>query len=126
MPPLCPMKPRDYVPAVAENGRRYASPLEERMAAVFKKEGIRYEYGVFFRVNKGAKEREVDFVLKTPARPKRCDNGPVKYIEIKGRITSAARKQHDELKGAGVETFIVTAELVEFYEKNGFLEEPVK
>jgi len=93
------------------------------MAAVFKKEGIRYEYGVFFRVGNGGRQREVDFVLKTPMRPKRCNNGPVKYIEIKGRITPAARKQHNELKEVGVETFIVTENLIDFYEKNGFLEE---
>ncbi|OIO49304.1 MAG: hypothetical protein AUJ39_01245 [Parcubacteria group bacterium CG1_02_42_13] len=117
------MKPRNYVPGIAENGRRYASPLEERMAAVFEKEGIRYEYSKFFLVKNGTKQREVDFVLKTPVMPKRCNNGPVKYIEMKGRITSAARKQHDELAGIGVVTFIITGKLVRFYEKNGFLEE---
>lgn len=95
------------------------------MAAVFEKEGVRYRYGVFFRVKNGAKEREVDFVLKNPVKPKRCDNGSVKYIEIKGRIGSAARKQHNELKDTGVETFIVTEKLVEFYEKSGFLEENI-
>jgi len=42
---------------------------------------------------------------------------------MKGRITSAARKQHDELAGIGVVTFIITGKLVRFYEKNGFLEE---
>lgn len=117
------MKPHGYVPAIAENGRKYASPLEERMAAVFEKEGIGYRYGVFFRVKNGDKQREVDFVLKTPVQPKRCDNEAVKYVEIKGRISHAAMKQHNELKDAGVETFIVTEELVDFYEKNGFLEE---
>ncbi len=117
------MKPRGYVPAIAENGRRYASPLEERMAAVFQKEGIRYEYSKFFLVKNGTKQREVDFVLKNSVKPKRCSNGSVKYIEIKSRISRAAMKQHNELKDAGVETFIVTGGLVDFYEENGFLEE---
>jgi len=115
------MKPKNYVPGFARNGRRYASPLEERMAAVLEKERIPYEYGVFYRVNGGEKEREVDFVLKITVKPKHCDR-MVKYVEVKSRMSPAAKKQHDELKEAGRDTFIVTGELIKFYEEEGFLD----
>jgi hypothetical protein len=116
------MKTRGFVPAIAENGRPYASPLEERMARVFQKEGIRYHYGVFFKVKGGSKEREVDFVLVTPIKPK-LGNRAVRYVEIKKIVNSSALKQQEELKEVGIETFIVTEKMIEFYEDNGFVDD---
>ena len=115
------MKERAYVPGLAKNGRRYAHPLEEEMAKILEREKISYEYSVFFRVKNGDGVREVDFVTKLFIWPKGCDR-PIKHIEVKSRLSAAAKKQHDDLKEAGVDTFIVTRRDIESYQKHGFLD----
>jgi hypothetical protein len=125
-------------------------PLEERMANILDHEGLwrwRYEvpYDVPYnyktkdgKVRYAIKERRVDFVLshgiyvkRPPKFVERHIYGPidelVKNIEVKTRTESDkghkngnAMKQKKDLFKAGIDTLIVTEDMIDWYEVHGF------
>ncbi|OGY57578.1 MAG: hypothetical protein A3E61_01600 [Candidatus Colwellbacteria bacterium RIFCSPHIGHO2_12_FULL_43_12] len=100
----------------------FAHPLEKRMAVMLDRKGIGYRYRVPVHVIRDGEEREteIDFILFSPIYVR--GYGLVKYIEMKNKMSKSARQQQVLLKDNGYVTLIVTAKLMEVFEKNGFLE----
>ena len=111
---------------MAKNGKLYRSPLEERLAALFDKNGLEYDSLVNFPVNNGSKTREVDFVLRIPVVFKGYEKRLVKNVEVKSEVSQNSIEQHDELRDAGIYTHLVTEREIIFWKENGLLAEGEK
>jgi thioredoxin-related protein len=101
----------------------FAHPLEKRTAIILDRRDIRYIYRFRVTVKKKGEivETEIDFFLINAVNIR--GYGLVKYIENKNKMNDRAKEQQALLKDNGYETLIVTSEMVEDFEKNGFLEE---
>ncbi|MBI5140447.1 MAG: hypothetical protein HZA94_03320 [Candidatus Vogelbacteria bacterium] len=108
-------------------GRDYCNKDEKRVGRLLAEAGILNEYSKEFptvdRLGRHGK-REVDFWLDQP-RMLRGFPRPVQAIEVKSsdKINGRGRCQRRELLTAGVETFKVTPNIIELWEREGILED---
>ena len=106
------------------NGVLYASPAEKIMAEILTERGISFKYSVRYdtkRKDNISNFREVDFLLEEPIKVYWCPR-PLTAIEVKGGyLTEKAWWQKRELRNAGVNTFIATLPIIEFWRNYAFL-----
>ena len=95
------------------------------MAKILDRNGIEYIPHVIFEVNgnngNGRKTREVDFVLKEWIKPYWSSN-PIRAIEVKGWLALSDWERRKELEAINISTFIATAPIIDFWDKEGFIE----
>lgn len=96
------------------------------MAKILDRNKIPFEPHVIFEVNRNngngkIKTREVDFVLLKEVEPY-WSSGPIKAIEVKGRLTLGDWERKKELEDRGIFTFIATSAIIYCWDREGFIE----
>ena len=95
------------------------------MAKILVRNKIGYAPHVVFEVNgnngNGRKTREVDFVLDRWVKLYWSSN-PIWAIEVKGWLTFRDWERRKELEAINVPTFIATAPIIDFWDKEKFIE----
>lgn len=104
--------------------RSQSDDLEQRVAKILKKNGIKFElHKEFDTIDSSGKpnHRSVDFWLEKPIDIYFCDFS-VQAIEVKsGGLTWKCWEQKEELEYVDILTFIANPAVIDFWERYGFL-----
>ena len=102
------------------NGHQYQSQLEIKMARILDKNKIEFRPHIQFEVENG-KIREVDVMLETLIKPI-WSSEHILAIEVKGRLDKRDWTRLKELEKIGIPVFIATQPIIEYWERESFLE----
>ncbi len=106
------------------NGIQPCNELESRMIRLLIKLNIPFEFSKRFATidkNGHPNSREVDIWFPVPIQIYWCDH-PVQALELKsGHLDGDCWEQKKELKGAGVNTWMVLPQYMDFWERRAFL-----
>ena len=101
-------------------GEQYQSQLEIRMAKILDANKVEFRPHIKFETENG-KTREVDFMLKTLVKPVWSSDFII-AIETKGRLDNRDWIRLKELQAIGIPTFIATSCIVDFWQREKFIE----